>query len=637
LPVPKTIFISFRRIRYHDASLAYRDLMFSGAVPWLSDHCISAPQVLSFIEHPEQLEPFLLETINASAYALVLVDDGYFQSAWTSREFEQILKTKLPAVIALLGGAQLPRKIARRLPGSVQVYTNLRQAIEAICQQLGTSLVSFAGQRLSWYMPDGVFGFEFGCPQWLSNDIYQGRRYSRYGDELWFRMSPVQREPAEAIVTALEDAASVDQVRVYKLFDDELWYQVRRLSRINIEGMLPVGYHKFPVQGLSSTAVALSLQLTHNAGFCRYASIVVPEQKSLFQMACFVKGSLQRFQTLIPDIDEIILTLQKGSTSRSENQDYQPKLHPESSSDFVWARCLNCKKRAELTELATGQCSVCSSTTLECMSVQCTARKQMSYAALQKEAERERKDAQRGVSHQSVYDTGVLCESCLSSLYIPGEMIARLNEQPEQGMPLVWGPRTALLVSWLCFCAFGVVWGGGFIFGWALGTIALITLVEPYGRGASTDPISSLNKRLHLINLLPFVLCLLWFLASRAEPGNQLFAPRLALYRSSVPLALAGSLVTLSLGLRGLGIATRFREAHFIYGAVWASLYSLLLTWKLNALEATGGTFLALLPLAIALSTAVASIAFLYFHKLTGTFSPAPLWELMKNDAQRPT
>ena len=72
-------FISFRRINYHQASFAYRDLMFAGLVPWLSDYCVGLSAALSFLVDPTRLQGTLTEAIAKSGCGLALVDDGVFR------------------------------------------------------------------------------------------------------------------------------------------------------------------------------------------------------------------------------------------------------------------------------------------------------------------------------------------------------------------------------------------------------------------------------------------------------------------------------------------------------------------------------------------------------------------------------
>ena len=152
----RTTFISFRRIRYHEASFVYRDLMFSGAVPWLSDHCITTEKALDFLAHPERLEPVLLNAITASDFAVVLADEGYFQSAWTRLEFEQLIRAGLPTSVACLEGFDLPEDVRNRLPDSMEVHRGVGAAVAALCRRMETTLVPFAGQRLSYLLTQSL-------------------------------------------------------------------------------------------------------------------------------------------------------------------------------------------------------------------------------------------------------------------------------------------------------------------------------------------------------------------------------------------------------------------------------------------------------------------------------------------------
>jgi hypothetical protein len=48
------VFISFRRIRFPIGGRLFRDLMFSGLVPWLSDHSISTTEALKIEADPSK-------------------------------------------------------------------------------------------------------------------------------------------------------------------------------------------------------------------------------------------------------------------------------------------------------------------------------------------------------------------------------------------------------------------------------------------------------------------------------------------------------------------------------------------------------------------------------------------------------
>jgi hypothetical protein len=631
----QSVFISFRRIRYHEASLAYRDLMLSGLTPWLSDHCITTESALRFSEDSSELAPLLLDTIRASDCALVLADGGYFESAWTRLEYAHLLQAGCPVDVVYPASADERARVLPRDNSRVVVHDTVREALAAITSRAGMDLVPFAGTRLTYALPASIdrvlrAGMSAGIPSWFGTDPTGRMWETAMGDGLWFSSAPVMGPPATEIVDEVSRLAA-DPSRLYDLFESELWGQVRRLHHALPRGASIIGYHKFPVAALNSTAVAVSLQLNDAGGFVRFASVVDPARSIKLQMACFLRGSLQRFHWLIPDVDEIVLSLSEARASAHTEAIPVRTYEPGATrfADLTWARCGRCHKA--LPPIAEGQtsCPFCGYSVVECRTVHCRNRRHMTFPVLLEEAARERATAQRpyGESTQSVYDAGLLCQGCLGSFFIPGTMIESLEKRPEQSMPVVWSPRQSLLLLWLIACLYGVYATTGYVYRWGLGTIAFVTWFEPYEAGAKTDPMSRAGKRLHLLTIIPFVLCGAWLAANASGLTTPSPAGTVPFSGSADSLVVSASLVLISFVLRPLGLEIRYREPHLIFAAIIAAGCSLMYLLQFSRLAGSCSPAVLWTALAVSVVAAIIAVALAFSPRVTGQFEPERLWE----------
>jgi hypothetical protein len=610
-----TTFVSFRRIRYHLASLAYRDLMLSGALPWLSDHCIKTQDALRFVDDPHSLQPFLTDVIGQSEFALALVDPGYLDSPWTVLEFEHIVRKGLKAHVVLLDGAQAPR--AWQQERSVQIHPSIGSALAAICGAMGKKLVSFAGQPLSSARLDHVSGYWFRRPSWITANPAAGNALSEFGDYVWFNMAPVRSEPGLQISRMVENGPHHGTSALYDLYEQELWHQVRRIAAVEGSSAQQIGYHKLEVPALRATAVALSLQLADSGGFCRYASLTVPGQSAKLELVCFVKGGLQRFHTLVPDIDRIVISLAPGGegTTSLVDEPVGSGANQAPVEDFLWVRCAACKRR--VLDMYASRCPHCEATQVECLTMHCTRRRRVAYADLWSEVSREREQARRwGYVSQGVYDLGALCDGCLSSLYIPGSIAAGLMKYPAHGTGVIWSPRTALLQWWLIVCLYGSVWGGGSIHAWLMGVFAIITVLEPYSPGAHTEPMSLYHRLAHIPTILPALVC---GMAIHGAMQNQ--------PTYSALCGLSGSLLLGCILARAAGTLRRFRTAYLMQSIVCSGFTSVLMAVRYSRMAAVAGSRWVSITLLMAVGALVGSLSLLGNRRLTGSFNPERFWE----------
>lgn len=460
-------FLSFRRVNYHAASLAYRDLLFSGLVPWLSDHCIATSEAFQFLENPDSLSVTLKKAIHEAGCAFALVDAGYWDSPWTKLEFDEIIANRLLLVITLLDGCPLPGDVARRLPKSALVLDSLEAGVEAVCRLQGRVPVNFSGQALCSFVPDVVESYRFWSYRTIVPHILSPAGVNHWangdGDQLWFRTADVRASEEKRICEALRMQIPRDEL--YELFESQLWCEARRLDDVISSGVEIIGYHKLPVVGVATTALAFSLRSMRAVGFCRYATLVSAHCDERIEMVCFLRGSLQRFQALIPDIDRVLTQLtdpEHGDHSGTglERQEMELGWADSGASlneDFIYARCRDCLKRAELSELESGgNCEACGSTHAECMNVHCRSRKVLTFVQLRALLERERRDEGRAISVQLEIDDeddpGTLCESCLSSLVVPGARLQRLMKESETGLSWKWQADINLALLGTVFC-----------------------------------------------------------------------------------------------------------------------------------------------------------------------------------------
>jgi hypothetical protein len=626
----RNVFISFRRIRYREASFVYRDLMFSGVVPWLSDHCISAAEALTFLENPDKLEPVLTNAIDQADAAIVVVDQGYFDSRWTCLEYERLLSSNAPCVISLIDGASVPARFSPHNSDSVMVREGISSAVQALCEMYSMPLVPYVGKCLSDSRQFSLSGYDFRHPHWFSLDSDNGRWLTPQGDEMWIRVTDIAGKYPSSILERLSDGSHGDMTQIHDFFESELWRQVKRICGISAYGLRTVGYHKFPIDGLGSTGLGLSLQLTDCSGFCRYAKVLDASRLTEIEVIYFVKGSLQRFHTMIPDMDDVIVSLHRAdeTVGVSRADWYLPSKADSTASDFIWARCSRCQNQCTPRDAMATACPMCAWDVVECCSVNCAERKRMRASDLIAEVVRERKRlGMPGAGVRMADEPSLLCESCLSSMYIPGQLITELDSRSGQAMPDVYSSRVSLYIGWLALCAYGITFNTGPIYQWLLGFVALFMTFEPFEKGAATDPLSPLQRYIHILNFVPFGLSLVWIWAKSAAASLHPLPGAFDDLRSQATLAIVGSLVTLSLSLRALGVRARHREAHLIHAALYAAPYSLLLVWRYPIVSKAGLPGFAPVALFLSIMSAVVPALLLDHSSVSGVFRPGDLWD----------
>lgn len=606
------VFISFRRIRYHEASFVYRDLMFSGFLPWLSDHCINTEQALNFLENYDALEPFLIRTISESEYAFIIADKEYFESKWTLLEFKEILNSKIPAEIVLFDNSEIPDHFNTILNKNIQIHKTIKSALNSICERNRKTLFPFASRFLFFHSKEQayLFDFEFSSPSWyefeLRYDFEKHFWHNHYGDMLWFSSFPIKNKVAKDIFEINKANQGLNNKIIYNLFEDELWYQVIRIQEKINEDFRLIGYHKFELKNIKSTAVAVSIQCTASGGFCRFASIIDLDNNAKIQIIYFIKGSLQRFHTLVPDMDEIITSLGNNITLNDKN--FETKGLFNKASNFSWIRCSICKNHLEYDELLDGICKYCGNSIAECMSVHCNKRKKIDFSRFLEEVDNIERELQPRDQSQ-----GTLCEGCLSSLYIPSNIITKLQKVPKHGMPIIWNQRSSLFIIWLILCSYGLLFNTGSIYKFILGTFSIFIVAEAFIYGKVKDhPISKFNKRLHIFTIMPFFICENWIYATSTN---------------SVQLAFAGSIIVFILGLRSFGLIKRERKTHLMVSSICASLYFLLLSKNYNPILNQFGLYLTIMSFLLTLITSTYIFSIFGSSKLAGQFKPNQFWE----------
>lgn len=591
-------FISFRRIRYSEASLAYRDLMFSGAVPWLSDHCIDAELALSLRDAPDTLGTVLTERIASCDCALVLADEGYFSSAWTRLEFEHLMTSHVPTVVVRLNDAVIPAEFTGRMTGTTQVHDDVETGLLALCKTLGTTLAPFAGRPLYRSNQASTFGLRFEMPEFLSGpdvlrfadtaseprSITESR--NPLGDSVQFRVTPIQSGPASQIVSLLREDPGTSEQRLYDLYEDELWHHVHRLNSQCGRDLRLVGYHKLRVPRLNVTAVGLSLCARASGGFFRFASVPLVSTGSRLQMVCFVRGSLQRFHALVPEIDSMILTMDGGRTPFRER--WQLGMQSTAGSgyvaqDFLWMRCKHCGHRLTAPALSAGCCGHCGFQHAECLTVTCPNRKCMTVAqlatAVQQELRLPHTQQERAISPESA---NLLCDGCCSSLFIPGHWVTDVQGPPDRSFPVILHPRFTIVSLWPMLVAIGLIWNGGGVYRWILGLLGGFITFEPIAlrRLPPRDPSGWRGGMLHIGRSLALVCCLSWIAAHSDDVGGlSLPLESRDILRSPGMLALGGTFALFVLVAYAAITPPRDREYHLRCAAVYAAVYALVEMW----------------------------------------------------------
>jgi hypothetical protein len=422
----------------------------------------------------------------------------------------------------------------------------------------------------------------------------------------------------------LANGSKSNSEALFNLIEADLWNHADRLTNQSGSSLTTIGYHKFGVPGLQSTGIALSIQLSSGIGFCRYASIIVPEQMIRLELAYFVSGSRQRFMLLSPELDSAITTMQ-NSQAEPLNGDELWRGHDApwlktakflDSDNLVFVECDSCGGQLLWSAILEGKCNKCGGNGAKCATIGCSNPWHLGIRELQREAFRESRLAARGrVSARSVYDKGVLCESCRCSLFIPGTMVARLINHPTQSVPIIVNHRPALWMLWTLGCSYRLFFVGGEVSNYLISAVAFVTTIEPFDPKAD-DPMSGWGKLLHFLAVFPLILTL------TAIFGNADYSMSL--------IALAGSSAILCGTIQGFNLRCWYRKKHWLYSSITASIYVLIIFARVfhNGLGKENRMLLA--SITIATVCAVASIFLRRCKRVTGELDPRSLWAYKK-------
>jgi len=566
----------------------------------------------------------------------------WFDSPWTRLEFEQILTKRMPMVVALLDGAVLPDTYSRRLSTATVVCEGPGMAAEAVCRQHGRRLIDFAGRPLCSFRRgqfDSGLGLcvRFYRPSWL----HPARGFSALspadpaepeescwrsssGDELHFHCGPIGDGPGESLVSLSNRDEPHSSTALYDLLESELWHQAKRVHGGG-EGEI-IGYHKYPLPLVGTTAVGLSLRLGRSGGFCRYASLVLLRQELRVELAAFFPGSLQRFQTLVPDVDAILLSLSlaRQQFDRMRSPEFTSWENPvptiDVPEDVVTARCAGCGGGVGPTDLVAGSCCRnCGAGEAICGSVHCRDRARRTFTELAEAANRLRPSSHRVPPAQIGDEPGVICDGCLGSFYLPGSTVLQLSGRPEWGLPTTFSSTYLLLMIWLVACLCGVAFGGGALLGWLLAVIAILAVIEPWRVGIAGEGLPVwLSLGLKPAVLLPLVPCMAWWF------GNSESIGRAGLAIASVLL------LFLSLGL-GCGVAPRDRRSHIGGTTAWAAVSAVLYAWRFESLSVPLGRPAAIVLTVLVIGAAVCGLTLMGGNGPLARFRAYPLWNLPRS------
>ena len=571
------------------------------------------------MNHQNKLESFLLDCIADSEAAIILADEEYFHSAWTFLEFNQIISCKLPTIIILLSNFQLPAEYAGFLSESAQVFSDKLLAVEAICTSFGTKSFPGAGKQLSRFKHAKTFDLDFAIPNWLIQDIEKENYwFSDQGDSVWTRIKPILgTNDATEIIQGIEKQIHGHIGKSYDFFENKLWSLLERFSNEGGDELIPIGYHKFPIPGLNTTAIGLSIQSERYGGFCRYISMVIPFRSIELQMVFFVPGSLQRFHALLPDLNEIILTLSDPKINSNYKQ-LNNNIGNDNYTDppeLLWARCSSCFKRVYFRELATGLCSDCGGTFLECMTVHCKARMGMSFSELRIEIDRIRQ-----FLPEPIDQLGALCPGCLANLFLPSWIIKKMHQKAELSLPHKWSPITLSLLVFLGLCATNMHWKQNFVLRFFLFYSAFSPI---YYAIRSIGPIKHGVRIGYFFSglvLLTSVMCIVLLATDTFYHHDLLNFHKM--------LGLVGSSAAFCLSLSCIVVISRYRVKHTILTSIGLSLYWLFLILEFKSMLSVSLDPIVLAVLGIPLSALFFSIAILTCKRFGGTFSPTQLWNL---------
>lgn len=505
--------------------------MFSGLVPWLSDHSINAKDALAIEADPSKklLQRLLQRSLEQSAAAVVLAEPEYFKSKWTLMEFQSIVSLGIPCVLFSLDPEFDATAHVGQLQGLLGVYTKVEDVVGKLAERLGTKPVTFGdnfwldmvhlpilassvrGRTLSFatsvlFSPPGWFEQDTGVPL-----TWRGK----WGEVLTLRFSESlvgNEQLVRGILGSREAPSAETDSRLHDLIEACLWDHVRRLSVVPGCDRL-VGYHKIKSESSRVTALAISAQSTKSIGFYRYA-VVISDHPTIpkIEMLCYVPGALQRFYTLLPGIDRAVMSLtnplEEPNEDPFENGVTQHLLstidgfrRAARDQDFVWCHCSNCKQKLDRGQIQLGTCENCGHHEAECMTPHCSERKRVKISSLRAEFER-----LQNRNMPTTFEHSTTCECCLSNLFLPGAQLAAYLVDPKLGLPTMPDPRNTLLVIWMLMLMWGLYRGTGSIMAWAVGALVFFILAEPILSLKLKDfPVDRKYLKAHAFLVLPAI------------------------------------------------------------------------------------------------------------------------------------
>jgi hypothetical protein len=583
--------------------------MLSGVAPWLSDHCIPVPEALRLQADPASLRDLLRREIAQSNEVLILLDEGYFDSAWTRLEFDECVATGRPMTIALLGSASLPEHVRSALPGSCEVHSNLTEALDAICKANGVALAPFAGQRLSCLVSQTLGELSLHAPAWLEFDAAARRALSPWNDQCEWRYG---------LVDAPQLAAARDRDALFDDLEHELWRQVDRLSRVS--DFRPMGYHKLLVPNLDATALAISLQCVRAPGFCRYAAVTDGRGRRV-EFIWFINGSLQRFHAVVPDLDAMIASLSFGERAERPPASAVSRSAPAWDQPIVWAQCTTCRTHASPAALQKMECASCRGGRLQCLTVHCNDRRTMSFPELRMEADRETRQVSRqGVLSQKPYETGLLCDGCYASLFVPAATITQLSDRPDLSMAHVWSGRAGALMWWMLTALYGALFGSGVVHRFIFLGLGVILVLERFER-AFFDKKSEGEPAPWSYTLVYWALVIPAF----GFGGGAYFFGQSQVVAAPADFAIAASLILCAMLAYSAGQPLRYRSRHVVQTLFVTLVFVGALIWRLATTSVQlGMTYWG----ALACGAFVLLIGLLLAHwkRAIGNFDAASLW-----------
>jgi hypothetical protein len=205
---------------------------------------------------------------------------------------------------------------------------------------------------------------------------------------------------------------------------------------------------------------------------------------------------------------------------------------------------------------------------------------------------------------------GLLCGGCLSTLYIPSNVVTAIPASPSQGLPIAWNPRSSAIVLWILACALSVFTARSSIYAYLLVTWALFLTLDSIV-GDDRDKVGP-GKFDRLLLSLPLSLCVGWY-------GTKVRTPDLVL--------LCGSVLVVILVTRGFSLNARQRTGHLLVTPVLAAGYALWLVLHLGAFARLDAA-ITVTALALPVLTGVGLLLLKDRPKYGGQFNPRRLWDI---------